>query len=400
MPLSVKNLQFIKEHLFDDVRTLALNADKYPEVGISEAIVQIVGRQSIEKKIPSWYATEGIYYPRCLPLEQCSSEATARYKALLIKGEVLTDLTGGFGIDCAFLSSSFHKVAYVECQKELCELAANNFPLLGHNHIVIKNEDAIHYLRKMKRVDCIYMDPARRDRNRKKQIKLADCEPDISKWEDLLLLKATKVMIKLSPMLDISQALYTLRRTKEIHIVSVHNECKELLLLLENNTDKEIPIHCINITGNKQDSFVFTREEEQSAACIYTNKPETFLYEPNVSILKAGAFRSISYRYGTKKFHPNSHLYTSNTFIEDFPGRCFIITETYSFHKKEWKKLLSNLPKAHIAIRNFPATVDELRKRIKLQGGGDVYLFATTLADESKIFIRCEKVSVFKNTNK
>ncbi|KAA6322245.1 hypothetical protein EZS27_028190, partial [termite gut metagenome] len=277
-------------------------------------------------------------------------------------------------------------------QKELCELAAHNFPLLGLNHIAIENADAVSYLKKTKAVDCIYMDPARRDTHGKKMIRLTDCEPDISELEDMLLTKASKIMVKLSPMLDLSQALYALRHTEEVHIVSVHNECKELLLMLGSNaTGKESPIHCVNITGEKQDSFVFTHEEEQSAACTYTDTLETFLYEPNASVLKAGAFRSIACRYGINKLHPNSHLYTSNTFIEDFPGRRFFITGSCSFSKREMKELLSGLEKAHITVRNFPATVEELRKRIKLHDGGNVYLFATLLTDESKVLIRCEK---------
>ncbi|MDR2859709.1 MAG: SAM-dependent methyltransferase, partial [Mediterranea sp.] len=176
MPLSAKTSQFIKEHLFDDVRTLALQAGNYPQVNMKEAIVQICGRQSIKEKIPSWYVTEGIYYPHRLPLEQCSSEASARYKASLLKGESLTDVTGGFGVDCAFLSANFHKVVYVERQKELCEIATHNFSILGLRHITTENEDAVGYVQKMEEVDCIYIDPARRNTCGKKLIKLADCE--------------------------------------------------------------------------------------------------------------------------------------------------------------------------------------------------------------------------------
>ncbi|KAA6334148.1 hypothetical protein EZS27_017504 [termite gut metagenome] len=391
MPLSAQTMQFIKEHWLDDVHTLALQVGKYPEVNLPEAVVQIAGRQSVEEKIPSWYTTEGIRYPRRLSLEQCSSEATALYKASLIKGESLADVTGGWGVDCTFLSVNFRKVVYVERQKELCELTAHNFSLLGLNHIAIENADAVSYVKKMQAVDCIYLDSARRDMHGKKLIRLADCEPDISELEDLLLTKASKVMVKLSPMLDLSQALCSLPHTEEIHIVSVCNECKELLLILGNHTGKDIPIHCVNITGDKRDLFVFTREEERNAACTYTGKLETFLYEPNASVLKAGAFRSIACSYGIRKLHPNSHLYTSNTLIEDFPGRRFLITGSCSFRKREMKELLSGLEKAHITVRNFPATVEELRKRIKLHDGGGAYLFATTLAGESKALIRCEK---------
>lgn len=391
MQLSASTLQFIEEHRSDDVRTLALKAANYPEVDLPEAMVQISGRQYAAKKIPSWYATEGISYPHRLALEQCSSEATARYKASVLQGRTLTDLTGGFGIDCAFLSAGFQEAIYVERQKELCEAAAHNFSLLGPGHITVKNEDAVYYLQHMEEVDCIYIDPARRDTQGKKKVKLSDCEPDVSALEALLLHKAHKAMIKLSPMLDLSQALGELRHTEEVHIVSVDNECKELLLILNRDATGEIPIHCVNLTGKQKDLFIFTREKEQSAICVYTDKIETYLYEPNASILKAGAFRSIAVRYGLKKLHPNSHLYTSHTLIKDFPGRSFEITAECSFNKKEMSGILSDLKKAHITVRNFPAAVEELRKRTKLNEGGDVYLFATILADESKRLIRCKK---------
>jgi hypothetical protein len=194
-------------------------------------------------------------------------------------------------------------------------------------------------------------------------------------------------------MLDISQALCSLPHTEEVHVVSVCNECKELLLLLGNGAaGKEIPIHCVNITGEKRDVFVFTRKEEGSVACVCTDTLGTFLYEPNASVLKAGAFRCIAGRYGVRKLHPNSHLYTSNAVIEDFPGRRFLITGSCSFNKREMKGLLSGLEKVSITVRNFPATVDELRKRIKLPDGGDACLFATTLAGEGKVLIRCRRL--------
>lgn len=405
MKQSQPTLDFIREHAGDDVRTLALQAKKYPEVDIPAAIVQIAGRQAAKDKIPSWAATEGILYPRHLSLEQCSSEMTARYKALLFEGEEkdglngsLADLTGGFGIDCAFLSTCFRKVTYVERQEELCEIAGHNFPLLGLNHVTVCNEDGVEHLQHMQPVDCIFIDPARRNEHGGKTVSIADCEPDIAQLEEILVTKARRVLVKLSPMLDLTLAMNDLHHVCEAHIVSVNNECKELLLVLKNEVlspknepVREVPIHCVNLSPKGDQHFVFTREQEQTASCSFTSEPETFLYEPHASLLKAGAFRSVSHIYKVKKFHPNSHLYTSDELIENFPGRAFRILSTGSFNKKEMKDVLGGIKKANLTVRNFPASVAELRKRLKISEGGDTYLFATTLADDSKVLIRCEK---------
>ncbi|MDE6988763.1 MAG: SAM-dependent methyltransferase, partial [Bacteroides acidifaciens] len=358
------------------------------------------GRQVDAEKIPSWKEIEDIWYPKHLSLEQCSSEITARYKASLLQGESLTDLTAGFGIDCSFLASNFKSATYVERQEELCEIAAHNFPLLNLNHITVRNEDGVAYLQAMSPVDCIFLDPARRNEHGGKTVAISDCEPDVGELEELLLSKANRIMVKLSPMLDLSLALKELKHTQEVHILSVNNECKELLLLLgqeaptEQAPPEEIPIHCVNLFTKRtqeEQHFVFTREQEQRNECTYTDTLGNYLYEPNTSLLKAGAFRSIAAAYPVKKLHPNSHLYTSDTLITDFPGRVFRIVSQCSFNKKEIKENLSDLKKANLTVRNFPATVAELRKRINLTEGGDTYLFASTLNNGQKILIRCEK---------
>lgn len=400
MEISPETQQFIREHLSDNVRTLALQAKKYPDVDMPTAITQIAGRQTAAEKIPSWKEIEDIWYPKHLSLEQCSSEITARYKASLLQGESLTDLTAGFGIDCSFLADGFKSATYVERQKELCEIAAHNFTILNLNHITVRNEDGVAYLQTMSPVDCIFLDPARRNEHGGKTVAISDCEPDVAELEELLLSKANRVMVKLSPMLDLSLALKELRHTQEVHILSVNNECKELLLLLgqeppaEQNPPEEVPIHCVNLfTKGVQEKqhFVFTREQEQRSKCMYTDTLGSYLYEPNTSLLKAGAFRSIAAAYPIKKLHPNSHLYTSDVLITDFPGRAFRIINQCSFNKKEIKESLSDLKKANITVRNFPATVAELRKRINLAEGGDTYLFASTLNNGQKILLRCEK---------
>ena len=394
MQLSAETIAFIEEHARADVRSLALQAKKYPGVDMAMAVVQIAGRQIAEAKIPSWYRVEGLLYPKHLSMEQCSSEATALYKAGLVEGETFADLTGGFGIDCSFLSRKFKQADYVERQAELCELAGHNFPLLGLN-IGVHNEDGVDYLKRMQPVDCLYLDPARRDGHGGKTVAISDCEPDVSALEELLVEKAKTVMVKLSPMLDLSLALKSLKHVQKVHIVSVNNECKELLLLLRKSAvSSEIKIHCEHIVNScEHQHYAFTLSQEHASECPLAEAVGAYLYEPNASILKAGAYRSLTQAYPVKKLHVSSHLYTSTDFIADFPGRRFNVEAVSGFGKKELKEFMQGMEKANLTIRNFPSSVAELRKRLKLKEGGGDYLFATTLADESKVLIKCRKVS-------
>lgn len=388
---STETLRFIREHSTEEIRTLALQAKRYPAVDMPTAITQIAGRQAAAEKIPSWKERDGIWYPRHLSMEQCSSELTARYKAKLASGKSFADLTGGFGIDCAFIAAGFETATYVEQQEELCDIAAHNFPLLDLSHIQVKNEDGVAYLKEMSPVDLLFIDPARRNEQGGKIVAIKACEPDVVELEELLLDKASRVMIKLSPMLDLAQALNELKHTCEVHILSVNNECKELLLILSKETPLHIPIHCVNLTSKSEQHFTFTREQERDSGCTYTDQAESYLFEPNASILKAGAFKLLTSVYPIRKLHPNSHLYTSNEEVKEFPGRTFRITGQCSLNKKEIKEALENLRQANITVRNFPASVAELRKRIRLTEGGDTYLFATTLNNDQKRLIRCEK---------
>lgn len=394
--LSPETLQFIQEHLQDDVRLLALQAKKYPLVDMNMAITQIAGRQSIVHKLPDWYKTPGLLFPPHLSLEQCSSETTALYKSSLLKGNSLVDLTGGFGVDCAFLSSMFKEVAYVERQKELVDIASHNFRVLGLLHIQTHHQDSISYLQQTKPIDCIFIDPARRNRHGGKVIALSDCEPNVEEIQELLLEKAEQILIKLSPMLDLSLALRSLRHVGEVHVVSVQNECKELLLLLQKKQTENPSIHCVNFTNNGKQMFSFLPEEEATAHCTYTVELGKYLYEPNASILKSGAFKSVAQSFSICKLHPNSHLYTSDTLIKDFPGRVFEITGSASLKDKS---LLADIRQANISTRNFPLSTAEIRKRLKLKDGGNVYLFATTLSDGKHVVIRCQKsnISVFES---
>lgn len=392
MQISSETLLYIKEHAREDVRMLALQAKKYPKVDVPFAVTQIAGRQIAEVKLPSWAAVSDLLYPRHLSMEQCSSEPTALYKAGLVGGDTFVDLTGGFGVDCSFLSRRFRESHYVERQAELCELARHNFPLLGTD-IHVHHQDGVDYLREMQSVDCIYLDPARRDGHGGKTVAISDCEPDVGQLESLLVEKGQTVLVKLSPMLDLSLALKTLKTIREVHIVSVQNECKELLLVLQKEgSSLDIPIHCVQLLSSGESRHdVFTQEQERQADCSLAAEVGAWLYEPHPSILKAGAYRSLTQAYSVKKLHASSHLYTSEYFIPDFPGRCFKVKAVCGFGKKELKTLLGSLEKANLTVRNFPATVAELRKRLKLKEGGDDYLFATTLASGEKVLVHCLK---------
>ena len=382
--------QFIREHRWDDVQRLALQFKPAKDSAIDRlaALTQIAGRQAIVHKIPSWYEQEGIVYPARLSLEQCSSEATARYKASLLSGNSFTDLTGGFGVDTAFIAPQFAQAHYVERQAELVAIARNNFAVLGLNHIQTHPADGIAFLKTMQAVDCLYLDPARRSATGKKMICIEDAEPNILVILDKLLAKAENVVIKLSPLLDIFMALKALKNVKQIHIVSVDNECKEALFLLRNDFSGEPAITGVNINKQAVQSNTFTLSEEKNACISYTSDLKEYLYEPNRSLLKSGCYKSISLRYGVDKLHPDSHLYTSSCYRPDFPGRIFQIEAVSSFNKNDLKALLHNIRQAHITVRNFPLSVDRLRKQLKIKEGGEIYLFATTRANGRRVLLK------------
>jgi hypothetical protein len=390
--ISQSTLQFIRQHRNDNPARLALTAAKNSSVDMAYAVTQIAGRQAAAQKLPSWAERDDIVYPRHLSMEQCSSEATARYKASLVGGEAMADLTGGFGVDCYFMAQGFRRATYIERQEELCHIAAHNFAVLGSSHISAIHGESIGQIDALDQVDWIFIDPARRNEHGGKTVQIADCEPDVSQLEDRLLLHARHVMVKLSPMLDISLACTVLKHVSQVHIVSVAGECKELLLVLSREAEStEARTFCVNIAGGATSIYSFSRSAEQQAVCEHSTSVERYLYEPNASVMKAGAFRSVAASFGLKKLHPNSHLYTADTLHADFPGRVFVVTAVCSLGKRDVKATLADVSKANISVRNFPATVAELRKRLRLADGGDVYLFATTLADGSHVMVRCEK---------
>jgi hypothetical protein len=390
LPQDLKD--FVREHESDNIHELALHAKQYPGIDMQAAIRQITGRKIAREKIPSWYAIDSILYPKHISMEQCSSEQTARYKAGLVEGDSMVDLTGGFGIDFAFMAVKFRKKAvYAEQQKELSEIASYNFGILGLKNVSVENTDALTYLSGMPFTDLIYIDPARRDAGGKKMFRIEDCSPNILEIEDLLEKKAAGTIIKLSPMLDLTLALKSLRNISDVHIVSVENECKELLLVKDKAKAGQCIIHCINIQKNGTDKLSLRKEQEDSAKADYTASVGKYLYEPNTSLLKAGIYKYTAERYQLKKLHPDSHLYTSDDLRNDFQGRRFVVDNICSLGKKDIKQYLPGIGQANITTRNFPLSVQEIRKKTKLKDGGDVYIFATTLSDNSKVLIICHK---------
>lgn len=381
-----QHFDFILQHRNDDPRDLALRQSRYPDVDIPYVVQQISAWQTAKKKLPLWADTEGIEFPVHLSMEQCSSQLTAEYKASIIPNlDSVTDLTAGFGVDATMFGRKAKHLTYIERNEELCRIANNNLPLLGIPDFEILNADGTELLSSLPHQSLLYLDPARRDEHGGKTVQICDCTPDVTQLQDKLLEKADYVMIKLSPMLDIANVTRELKCIHEIHIVSVDNECKEILVILSKEA-KELTTHCINLTKNGQQTFS-VHDNEREAVCNFSTEVSTYLYEPNVSIMKAGCFRSLAQTYNVAKLHPSSHLYTSDELCPDFPGRIFRTEAVHTFKDKALKQI----KKANLTVRNFPSSVADLRKRLKISEGGDTYLFATTLADESKVIIRCER---------
>ena len=378
---------FIRQHAADDVRKLALQGTKDAAVDLSMALQQIAGRQTALKKLPSWAAVERVLYPPHLNMEQCSSEQTARYKAGLAgSGDTYVDLTGGLGVDFYWMSQGFKQRYYVERNAELCELVEHNFRTLGHSCSVCCCDTAT-YLTSMPHADVVFLDPARRNEHGGRTYDIKDCTPNILELLPLLMEKADKVILKLSPMLDWPKAVDDLQYVREVHIVSVDNECKELLLVLE-QTERPLRLVCVN---NNQ---IFEVSSHSSPLTSHPSPltPEQFLYEPNASIMKAGCFDALAQQYPVCQVSANSHLFLSSVEIEDFPGRRFQICAISSTNKQSLKTSLAGIDRANISVRNFPLSVEQLRKKLRLKDGGDTYIFATTEADGAHSLYICRKI--------
>ena len=414
MNINEKTWKFICEHADEDVRKVALQGTKGPEVDLQMALQQIAGRQTARKKLPSWATREGIVYPPHLNMEQCSSEQTARYKAKIVNSKwpnckSFVDLTGGFGIDFYWMSQGFHERCYVEQNETLCEIAENNFRVLGLSCSVCCGSAAT-YLAQMPHANLIYMDPARRNEHGGRTYGIGDCTPNVLGLMPQLLEKADCVMLKLSPMLDWRKAVDDIEQQKasvnEVHIISVDNECKELLLVLSKEPTDSLRLVCVN--GDSIFEFVpkvglncslpgnelFPRWDYSSDYDL-SDSP-LYLYEPNASIMKAGCFAEVEERFKVQQIAVNSHLFLSPVEIGDFPGRKFQILSISSMNKQEIKKKFSEnlvpMESANIAVRNFPMSVDQLRKKLKLKDGGDTYIFATTWASGEHKLLICRKI--------
>lgn len=381
---------FIKDNLSADLPALALR--KAPEnVDLSLALRQIEARQLLRKKVPEWADNEQLLFPARVSIEQGSSKATAHYKAQLLKGDTFADLTGGLGIDTYSFSRQFAHADYVEANAELCALARHNFDVLQAD-IAVHHDTAEHFLAHCGTYDCLYLDPSRRDAHGRKTVAIADCAPNVADLQDLLLQKAETVIIKLSPMLDISQALNALRHVKEVHVVAVANECKELVFRLERGFSEPAELCCANIE-TLQPELRFTLDEERNCPLKLAETIGRYLYEPNAALLKAGCFRLPAQWFEVGKLHPSSHLYTSDTLVAGFPGRIFEVEGWATYNKKVRNGLLARTEKANLAVRNFPMGTEELRKSLKMSDGGNIYLFATTLRDGKKIIVKTKKAA-------
>jgi 16S rRNA G966 N2-methylase RsmD len=382
---------FMLAHEKSDPLDLLLKRDKYPELPIPEIVEQLISRKKAKNKLPEFYENAEIVYPPILSMEQCSSEATARYKSQICQGKKIIDLTGGFGIDLYYLSKRFQQATYVERNVELSNIAQLNFATLSADNIESFSMSAEQYLQEeLKPATSYYLDPARRNDANNKVFRLEECTPNMAVLLPLLRNKKAEVIIKLAPLLDITQALRVLKNVKEVHVVAVRNEVKELLFRIIPSWEKPVKIIAVNLLSKGTHSFGFDPNGEKESVREY-GMPSTYLYEPNAAIMKAGGFNSIAIKFDLKKLHRNSHLYTSEEEKKDFFGRHFKIKHITSLNKKKIKKLLPQM-KANITVRNCPHSVNEIRKKTGISDGGDVYLFVTTiLSGEIKVLI-CEKM--------
>lgn len=398
---------FIREHRNDDVRKLALQIAGRKDIDVPFVLDQIAGWQKACEKLPSWAATDGIVYPPHLSMEQCSGEPAALYKAAVARricgcgpdgrAGMIADLTGGFGVDFSFMSRCFERSIYVERNERLSMTARHNFGVLALGGAEAVCADCTEYLHGIDHATLIYMDPARRDARGGRTYAISDCTPDVLGMLPELVDKADHVMLKLSPMLDWHEAVASLNAVcpdvvREIHVVSVRNECKELLFVLSCHSSAPVEIYCSNGGDTLRCTMTEAMEPAVLADMPYTSLVGKYLYEPDASVMKAGCFGLLCRRYDVRQVGANSRLFISDSEVAGFPGRHFIVNAVSSMNKKELKAVLAGVEKANVAVRNFPLTVAELRKRLRLGDGGDVYVFGTTCACGTRAVAVCSKV--------
>ena len=434
--LTEQTADFVAAHRTEDVCELALKAKRVEGLDLPLALDQIAGWQIACKKLPQWASCEGIIYPPHISMEQCSSQFTAQYKSeiaqtlltpavtvrarmsdsaesdtqetktgvrmsdspesdTLVARSSMVDLTGGFGVDFSYLARGFSQATYVERQRHLCDLAEHNMAALGLDQARIVCGDGVEYLRQMDPVDFIYLDPARRDEHGSRTYAIEDCTPNVLELRDLLLAKSQCTLVKLSPMLDWRKAVADFDGTvREVHIVATGNECKELLLVLGQQVHEEPSaprVFCVNDNQRiDYDSAAYTQGLRIGGKPLPEAK--NYLYEPNASIMKAGCFDLVEERFGVTQVGPSSHLFVSATPVADFPGRGFAIEAIGGMNKKDIKRLLNGTKQANIAVRNFPLTAPQLRKKLKLADGGPVYLFGTTMQGCDHVLLRTSKI--------
>jgi hypothetical protein len=411
-------MKYALVHANDDVRQLALRGCDNPLVDMHLALQQIQGRQIARVKLPSWANNDNIVYPPRLSLEQCSSQATAQYKQTVVHdllmfdsqndslkidnrktvNGIFLDLTGGFGVDFAFMSQAFSQATYVERREDLCAVAKHNFTVLGLKGITVVCADGIEYLQSLDgTVDMIFVDPARRDSQGSRTYGISDCTPDVIPLMELLLRKSRFVMLKLSPMLDWRKAVADLgeHNVQQVHIVAVAGECKELLVILSaENSDMPVRLVCVN--DDSREVFMLNTSPQPTLPTISplhttTLASSLFLYEPNAALMKAGLFTELAERYGVMQLAVNSHLFLSANAVPHFPGRRFVIEAVSTMNKRDLRQYIIPLQQANISVRNFPMSVAELRHRLKLSEGGSKYIFATTLATGERRLLICSK---------
>ncbi|GAA0744876.1 THUMP-like domain-containing protein [Gaetbulibacter jejuensis] len=388
--LNTINQEFINENINSNTTDLLLKKNHHSDVDIKLLVEQIEAKQRCKTKLPTWFNTEKIYYPNKLNIEQTSSEITAKYKSSLITGNSIIDLTGGFGIDCYYFSKKFKEVTHCEINSELSEIVSHNYKQLEVNIIeTITNDGVSQLLSNNKKYDWVYIDPSRRHDTKGKVFFLKDCLPDVPKHLNSIFNHTNNVMIKTSPLLDISVGISELNYVKTIHVIAVNNEVKELLWILEKGFEAETTIKTVNINKTVEETFDFKLNEEQAITTNFS-EPLTYLYEPNAAVLKSGGFKSVSKQLNVLKLHQHTHLYTLQELVE-FPGRRFKIERILPYNKQLLKKELHE--KANISTRNFPEAVQQIRKKFKIKDGGDTYVFFTTNLHNEKIVIICKKVS-------
>lgn len=381
--------RFIQDHKNDSVEELnrlLLNKAKHRNIPISLVVNQIKARQKAKAKLPLWYQSEGVIMPPLLSMEQSSSQEAATYKSKLFSGNLAIDLTGGAGIDAYFLAKQFNNVIYIEINKELAELASHNFKILGVRNIEVIHANSEVFISSFsEKADLIYIDPARRDQN-KKLFLFEDCAPKIIALQHALSKVTNRILVKASPMLDITKGVNQLTNIAEVQVIAIKNEVKELLFIQEQKPPKNIKIRAIDLANHQQFSCDWSNSEKAKLGEI-----ATYLYEPNAAILKTGKADVLSNKFNLQKLHPNTNLFTSTQLEEDFPGRTFVISNVLKYDKTEIRKNLPDL-KANIATRNFPDSVDKFKKKVGVKDGGNTYLFGIGGLNNKPKVIICSKI--------